>query len=190
MSKLASDMSKAGPIPAKYRGLTRQSSFNTGTRIYLSSDYTEMPTTQRNDAKAQQRIEEIRATRNLANIFRDELRIDLAAGSNPEGERMNVNRWVQNVTRGRIQELFARGEIHSLTQLVLVNAAYFEGVWLQPFTAAATRLEPFYLDVLRKQLVKVPTMKRSNGKYCIGEKFLVSDFPLKVQETCCNTSAY
>ncbi len=48
--------------------------------------------------------------------------------------RLEINQWVANRTNDKIRDLLARGVIDQSTQMVLVNAIYFKGDWLRPFT--------------------------------------------------------
>jgi serine protease inhibitor len=47
-------------------------------------------------------------------------------------------------TNDRIDELIAEGVITMDTGAVLVNAIYWKGAWHEPFSAEATRTEPFF----------------------------------------------
>ncbi|OGR66955.1 MAG: hypothetical protein A2081_00165 [Elusimicrobia bacterium GWC2_61_19] len=55
-----------------------------------------------------------------------------------EVSRRAINAWTEEHTKGKIKDLFAEGALTPLTRLVLVNAVYFKGTWLQPFTKAMT----------------------------------------------------
>ncbi len=61
----------------------------------------------------------------------------------PEAERLNINSWVEEQTRDRIQNLMPEGSITRLTRLVLANAIYFKGDWLHAFDKAKTVDAPF-----------------------------------------------
>ena len=63
-----------------------------------------------------------------------------------ESARIAINRWVEENTRQKIRELIPSGTLGAYTRLVLVNALYFKGIWVVPFTKAATREEPFHLE--------------------------------------------
>lgn len=60
---------------------------------------------------------------------------------NTEGSRNAINRWVSDETRGYIPELFT--SLDPSTVLVLTNAIYFKGTWVQGFDAADTTSRPF-----------------------------------------------
>ena len=63
-----------------------------------------------------------------------------------ESARVAINRWVEDNTRQKIRGLIPSGTLGGDTRLVLVNAIYFKGIWVVPFTKAATRDEPFHLE--------------------------------------------
>ena len=55
--------------------------------------------------------------------------------SNPEGSRIEINKWAEAETKGKIKDLIAPGVITDLTALVVVNAIYFKGDWADKFDA-------------------------------------------------------
>ncbi|HJL17077.1 MAG TPA: serpin family protein [Sandaracinaceae bacterium LLY-WYZ-13_1] len=63
-----------------------------------------------------------------------------------EATRARINAWVDERTRGRIDELLPSGSIDALTRLVLTNAVYFLGEWRTRFDADDTRDAPFHAD--------------------------------------------
>lgn len=63
----------------------------------------------------------------------------------PDGARLRINDWVAAQTNERIRDLLAPGAVDEATRLVLVNAVYFLGEWLEPFEAERTRDEAFHL---------------------------------------------
>src|SRR5262249_6555062 len=65
--------------------------------------------------------------------------------SNPEAERLRINRWVEEKTRERIKELLLKGQITPETKMVLANAIYFKGQWASRFDPKKTRDAPFHL---------------------------------------------
>jgi serpin B len=70
--------------------------------------------------------------------------------------RAEINRWVAQQTKDKIQNLLPHGSLNDLTRLVLANAIYFKGQWAKPFCEDETATQPFYLS--RISLVKVPLM--------------------------------
>ncbi len=78
--------------------------------------------------------------------------------------RDQINKWVENKTNNKIQELIKKGMLDELTRLVLVNAIYFKGMWEFPFDKAKTKEDTFY--VYSKCMTKTDFMHRSlSAKY-------------------------
>jgi serpin B len=61
----------------------------------------------------------------------------------PEAARQKINAWVEERTKKRIKDLIARGDIDESTRLVLTNAIYFKGDWLQFFPEKETKEDNF-----------------------------------------------
>lgn len=51
----------------------------------------------------------------------------------PEGSRQIINRWVEEATEDRIENLIPEGAITGDTRLSLVNAVWFKANWFEPF---------------------------------------------------------
>ncbi len=62
-----------------------------------------------------------------------------------EAARREINRWVEQQTEDRIQDLVPPRAVTPETRLVLANAIYFKADWLIPFEANRTHDAPFYL---------------------------------------------
>ncbi|VVC02103.1 Serpin (serine protease inhibitor) [uncultured archaeon] len=60
-----------------------------------------------------------------------------------EASRATINSWVENQTNGRIKDLIPQGAISSDTRLVLTNAIYFKGTWVEQFNEELTKEEDF-----------------------------------------------
>ena len=73
-----------------------------------------------------------------------------------EAARQRINAWVSEQTQGKIKELIAKGDLGSLTRLVLTNAIYFKGKWLILFDKDRTWPGPFTL--LDGKRIDVPMM--------------------------------
>ncbi len=100
---------------------------------------------------------------------------EVSFSMDPEGSRRNINKWVKDVTRGKIKNLLPPGSINTLTRLVITNAIYFKGKWTYPFLKNATESMPFYLN--EENTVDVPMMYQKRkfhyfekrGKYQLVE---------------------
>jgi serpin B len=77
-----------------------------------------------------------------------------------EPSRQTINRWVEQQTAGKIQDLLPQGAIVPRTRLVLTNAIYFKGNWQTPFKKSATRELDFAVTSSRKE--RVPLMHMTN----------------------------
>jgi serine protease inhibitor len=73
-----------------------------------------------------------------------------------EAARQRINAWVEKQTRERIRNLIPPKAVDEYTRLVVANAIYFKGQWVEPFKEAQTKERDFTLAGGKK--VKVPTM--------------------------------
>jgi serpin B len=65
--------------------------------------------------------------------------------ANPEAARSQINRWTEEHTNEKIQNLFPAGSLDAQTRLVLTSAIYFYGKWQAPFVSSRTQPAPFTL---------------------------------------------
>jgi serpin B len=77
-----------------------------------------------------------------------------------EASRQTINRWVEQQTASKVQDLLPQGAIESRTKLVLTNAIYFKGNWQEPFEKSATRDLDFAVAGSQKQ--RVPMMQMTD----------------------------
>jgi serpin B len=77
-----------------------------------------------------------------------------------EEARTTINQWVEENTKGKIQNLIS-SDLSDKTRLILANAVYLCASWEQPFMADATKPEPFF--VRGTERVLVPTMCQRTG---------------------------
>jgi serpin B len=95
--------------------------------------------------------------------------VDFVDDAAREQARQAINEWVEQQTEERIQELIAEGVLTPDTRLVLANAIYFLGKWVQPFADAGE--QPFTL--LTGEEVSVPMMsRRASMPFLQGDGFL------------------
>jgi len=85
------------------------------------------------------------ATTTFEQPFLDTLATNYGAGvyranfkNAPDAARITINDWVANKTNDKIRDLLPQKLINELTRLVLVNAVYFNGDWVTPFSSNAT----------------------------------------------------
>ena len=95
--------------------------------------------------------------------------------------RKLINRWVEQQTHHKIQDLIGEGMLTPMTRLVLANAIYFKGIWEHPFDKENTRSNFFYVDENRK--VPVQMMHRSlSARYYEDERVQVLELPYSGEE--------
>ncbi len=78
----------------------------------------------------------------------------------PETARGEINSWVQQKTKGKIQNLVQSGKFTPLTRLALCNAIYFKGKWQTQFKPKDTAPAPFHVST--NETVTVPMMYQSS----------------------------
>ncbi len=98
-----------------------------------------------------------------------------------EPARSEINKWVAQRTKEKIQDLLPPGSLDSSTRLVLANAIYFKGLWLKPYDKRETSTQPFHLSATRQ--VDAPLMHHfDNVRYMEESGFQAVELPYKVQE--------
>ncbi|CAH0556514.1 unnamed protein product [Brassicogethes aeneus] len=88
----------------------------------------------------------------MKSLFHEELE-EIAFNQDPEGARKYINNWVENSTHNMIKDLMPPGTIDQSTNLVLVNAAYFKGIWENKFNPNLTKKEVFYVSPSKQIMV-------------------------------------
>ncbi|MCK9278726.1 MAG: serpin family protein [Methanoculleus sp.] len=83
-----------------------------------------------------------------------------------EASRQTINRWVEEKTEDRIRDLLPAGSIDSLTRLVITNAIYFKGTWVNEFDANETSEEEFRVGP--NETVLVLMMQRTDEDAVYG----------------------
>lgn len=73
-----------------------------------------------------------------------------------ESARSEINQWVAQMTKNKIQIILPPGSLDNLTRLVLANAIYFKGIWAKPYDKAETSTQPFHISTARQ--TSVPLM--------------------------------
>uniref|UniRef100_A0A182MU52 Serpin domain-containing protein n=1 Tax=Anopheles culicifacies TaxID=139723 RepID=A0A182MU52_9DIPT len=76
----------------------------------------------------------------------------------PRAARVSINHWVNESTRGRIDEILS-DDLSTSTQMVIANALYFKATWETFFNEPQfTRPQTFFPDGEDQPSVMVPTM--------------------------------
>jgi serpin B len=103
--------------------------------------------------------------------------VDYRDGANREQARQAINAWVSEETQAKIEELIGEDILNELARLVLANAIYFKGEWVEPFLSG-TQEAPF--TRLDGSQVSAPMMsRRMITPYAQGEDFQAVELPYK-----------
>ena len=87
----------------------------------------------------------------------------------PEQTRVSMNKWVEDTTQGRIQDLIPQGYVDYSTKASIVNAAYFKGQWQSQFKPKDTKFGNFYITRDQIRMVKFMVQKGSFNYYVSEE---------------------
>jgi len=89
----------------------------------------------------------------------------------PEPSRTRINAWVEKQTAGRIRDLLSSGSVDELTRLILTNAVYFLGRWVNQFKVKDTHDAPFRTP---DREILVPTMHQADAfRFCENDELAV-----------------
>ncbi|OBB94558.1 hypothetical protein A5781_02235 [Mycobacterium sp. 852002-30065_SCH5024008] len=95
---------------------------------------------------------------------------------NPDGERVTLNNFASDATKGQIKDLIPPGVIDESTRAVLLNAAYLKASWDRPFPKELTADGSF--RVTPQSTVTVPMMhKASSLRHAAGSNFQAVELP-------------
>ena len=101
--------------------------------------------------------------------------VDFINAGPREQARLAINDWAKTATAGKIPELLSPGTLDDTARLVLANAIYFQGKWVQPFDANSS---PAPFTRLDGSTVSVPLMRRhSSTPYAEGQGFQAVELP-------------
>lgn len=97
--------------------------------------------------------------------------------ANSEGERVTINNFASNATKGQIKDLIPPGMLDAFTRVVLLNAAYLKASWEYPFAKELTADGSF--RVAPGTQVTVPMMHKITGalRYAVGSDFQAVELP-------------
>lgn len=76
-------------------------------------------------------------------MFESELKkVDFV--SNSSAVRTEIYNWMNETTKGQIQYSIQSDGIDETTDLIFVNAVYFQGSWKKPFFRNDSQIRPFF----------------------------------------------
>ncbi len=91
--------------------------------------------------------------------------------------RLQINSWVSNQTKNKINDLLAPGSVNSSTRMVLVNAIYFKADWAVPFDANNTSDSTFNLLDGSQSQVKMMNNGELTLSYTKGDGYQAVELP-------------
>lgn len=94
----------------------------------------------------------------MEDLFQEEIE-KLDFKNNPNYALATINSWVETQTQGMIKDLLPPGGVDQFTNLVLVNAAYFKGMWEYKFDPALTQKMVFYITPSENTFVDMMTQE-------------------------------
>ncbi|MDD2889165.1 MAG: serpin family protein [bacterium] len=118
------------------------------------------------------------------NEFLEVTKINYGAGFNEvdfgdtESARKTINDWVEEQTKNKIKELIKPGILNGDTRLVLTNAIYFKGDWVNEFDKKGTKKAPFYVKPDKKVQVLMMS-KKEPFNFMEADKFQAIELPYK-----------
>lgn len=87
--------------------------------------------------------------------------VDFIDAEAREDGRMQINRWVEDNTGGRIRDLISPGVLSANTRMVLTNAIYFNGKWQWPFDKHST--SPSRYNISAGETIMTPFMNQTHS---------------------------
>ncbi|KAL1238082.1 Leukocyte elastase inhibitor [Trichinella pseudospiralis] len=78
-----------------------------------------------------------------------------------EATRLQINNWVSNQTKNKINDLLQSGTIEATTRLIAVNAIYFKASWDNVFDKKFTKPRKFYPSP--DNSIEIPMMSHREG---------------------------
>ena len=101
--------------------------------------------------------------------------------TNPKNAADIINKWVEENTGGKIEDMLSSDDISPGTVLILSNAIYFKGSWLTQFNVEDTKDRDFEMTPNNK--IQVPTMVLKDSKelfnYTETEDLQILELPYK-----------
>ncbi|KAL0113662.1 hypothetical protein PUN28_012655 [Cardiocondyla obscurior] len=118
----------------------------------------------------------------MLDFFGDQLQVT-DFNTNPEGVRNEINDWVSNITKGNIRDLLPPSSVTEDTDLVLVNAVYFKGLWAHRFDSKNSKRDIFYNSGAQNSVTTFMRQK-GNFNYAVSEELgtYILELPYKGDE--------
>ncbi|XP_035032913.2 leukocyte elastase inhibitor-like [Hippoglossus stenolepis] len=100
-----------------------------------------------------------------------------------EASRVEINTWVEQQTENKIKDLLKPRTVTPMTRLVLVNAIYFKGNWMNRFDKANTKEMPFQVNQTESKPVQMMyQMKKLPFNYIPDHALQILELPYVEEE--------
>lgn len=106
-------------------------------------------------------------------VFADEIEMK-SFSSRPTQCLEEINNWVSDQTKGKINNLLVPGSITPMTKIMIVNAIYFKSFWAQQFDSTKTRKHKFYVSLAEEMNTEMMIMDSASVTYGISEELRAS----------------
>jgi serpin B len=112
--------------------------------------------------------------KNFVEVCRSSFDAEVREIAFSSGDVADINRWVSAKTKGKIDKIIE--QFGGDAVMMLLNAIYFKGSWLQAFNKKETEIENFYL--VDSRTVRVPMMKcREYMMHFTGDHYQAVQLP-------------
>ncbi|XP_034438857.1 leukocyte elastase inhibitor-like [Hippoglossus hippoglossus] len=98
-----------------------------------------------------------------------------------EASRVEINTWVEQQTENKIKDLLKPRTVSDGMKLVLVNAIYFKGNWMNRFDEANTKEMPFQVNQTESKPVQMMFQKKNLHYNSIGD-LQILELPYEKEE--------
>jgi serpin B len=102
--------------------------------------------------------------------------LDFKNDANREAARQMINAAIEKQTKDKIKELLHPGDLTKSTRLVLTNAIYFKGQWIEAFDKQSAKDAPFTLTNGTEKNVPLMAMQR-HLHYLESSEFQAVELP-------------
>lgn len=103
--------------------------------------------------------------------------INLDFKGEPEKSRSIINEWVEEKTNNKIKDLIEEGFLGSSIKLVLTNAIYFKGIWLQKFNKDFTKEDDFKTEGGKITKAQMMSATGKEFNYAEDENYQILELP-------------
>lgn len=103
--------------------------------------------------------------------------VDFKDAVEREKGRKEMNKWVEEKTRGKVKKLIRKGNIDHLTRMVLINAIHFKADWKTAFDEELTSERYFNLSSGEKTKVEFMKKKKTEIPFTENKTFKMIELP-------------